>query len=233
MQTTKQNKTLIQVIKPKTETATNFAVLMLAASHKGDKIITLASKLEKHNKPRLQEPLTEGENHLKKILIENQAFLNAAEAFFNLTIPLDIFHASSDSPNEETKLVQDCGYEITRRSGKIQALSIHPFMSELIASLRVNSLDELIKVLNKDLETLKFYGRNNIGNVQCPIEEYLPKMLENDVYNKDPHMNCMWDIGWDKLMFSFEEKDGVIRDVEKQLLNGLLDDVTRDLLLVY
>jgi hypothetical protein len=58
-------------------------------------------------------------------------------------------------------------------------------------------------------------------------------MLECDVYNWDIDVNCMWDCGWDKMMFAFLEKDDVIRDVEKFVLDGLLDEVAKDLLPVF
>ncbi|KAK9270030.1 hypothetical protein L1049_025603 [Liquidambar formosana] len=55
-------------------------------------------------------------------------------------------------------------------------------------------------------------------------------MLERDLQNRDPDVNCMWDFGWNEMMFAFLEKDDVIRDVEKLLLNGLIDEIARDFL---
>ncbi|EEF52563.1 conserved hypothetical protein [Ricinus communis] len=179
------------------------------------------------------EPLTESENHLKQILIKTHLFLNTAEALFKLNIPFDILHAGDghDCHDEESKLLLDCGYEVMKRKGKRQELNIHPFMRISIVCLKVISLDDLVKQLHKDFEKLKFYGRN--GREECVIEDYLPKMLENDVYSKDPDVNCMWDIGWHEMMFTCIEKDDIIRGVEKHLLNGLLDEVTRDLLVLF
>lgn len=178
------------------------------------------------------EPLTEGENQLKQILMKSQLFLNTAEALFKLNIPLGILHGGGDDcPDEESKLTLDCGYEVMKRKGKRQELSIHPFMTISITSPKEKSLDDLIKQLHKDFKKLKSHGRND--NVECVVEDYLPKMLESDVYNLDPDVNCMWDFGWNMMMLAFFEKDDVIRDVEKSVLNGLLDEVTRDLLPVF
>ncbi|KAF2299922.1 hypothetical protein GH714_005968 [Hevea brasiliensis] len=80
--------------------------------------------------------------------------------------------------------------------------------------------------LHKDFEKLKY-------KAECIIEDYLPKMLELDVYNRDLDVNCMWDFGWHEMMFTFLEKDDVIRDVERHVLNALLDEVTRDLVLLF
>ncbi|KAG8632499.1 hypothetical protein MANES_18G027700v8 [Manihot esculenta] len=173
------------------------------------------------------EPLTESENHLKQILIKSQLFLNTAEALFKLNIPLDILHAGDrDCHDEQRKLILDCGYEVMKRKGKRQELSVHPFMRISITSFKVRSLYDLIKQLQKDIGKLKH-------KAECTVEDYLPKMLEIDVYNRDLDVNCMWDFGWHEMMFAFLEKDDVIRDVERHLLNALLDEVTGDLMLVF
>ncbi|KDP38496.1 hypothetical protein JCGZ_04421 [Jatropha curcas] len=195
--------------------------------------ISYSSHLENQKLSTLEklEPLTESENRLKQILIKCQLFLNTAEALFKLNIPLNILHGGGfDCHDEESKLLLDCGYEVMKRKGKRQELSTHPFMRISITSLEVRSLDDLIKHLHKDFEKLKFYGRN--GKAECVVEDYLPKMLEIDVYDRDPDVNCMWDFGWHDSMFTSIEKDDLARDVERHVLNALLDEVTIDLLLV-
>lgn len=188
-------------------------------------------KHQKISKPVSQEPLTESENCLKQILITSELFLNTAEALFKLNIPFDILHAGShECRDKESKLVLDCGYEVMKRKGRKQELTCHPYLKISIGSVKVRTLDDLIKQLHKDFDALKFYGRN--GNPECDVEEYLPKMLEPDVYLRDPEVNCMWDLGWNEMMFAFLERDDVVRDVERHLLNALLDEITRDLLQV-
>ncbi|KAI5566008.1 hypothetical protein BDE02_14G157700 [Populus trichocarpa] len=214
----------------------NFVLNSLNETHQTSKDITYPSQVKNQKALKLvtPEPLNESENHLKRILIKSQLFLNTAEALFKLNIPFVVLHAGSqDYHDEESKLVLDCGYEIMKRKGKKQELSVHPFMKISVTSIKVKSLDTLVKLLYKDLEKLKLYCRN--GNAECltPVEDYLPKMLECDVYNWDIDVNCMWDCGWDKMMFAFLEKDDVIRDVEKFVLDGLLDEVAKDLLPVF
>ena len=53
-------------------------------------------------------------------------------------------------------------------------------------------------------------------------------MLEHDVYDRDPDMNCMWDLGWNDETVAFIEKYDVIRDTEKHILSVLLDEITVD-----
>ncbi|XVF36117.1 hypothetical protein REPUB_Repub19eG0030800 [Reevesia pubescens] len=176
----------------------------------------------------MPEPLTEIENHLKQILMKSQLFMNTAEALFKLNIPISILHANSHNyHDQESKLILDCGYEVMKRKGRRQELSVHPFLKVNITSNKAKSLDELIKQMCKDFDKLKLYGRD--GREDSPFEDYLPKMLEADVNNKEPDVNCMWDLSWNITMFGFLEKDDVIRDVEKYVLNGLLDEITTDL----
>ncbi|KAE8713410.1 Detected protein of unknown function [Hibiscus syriacus] len=178
--------------------------------------------------PEMPEPLTESENDLKQILMKSQLFMNTAEALFKLNIPISILHANSHNyHDQDSKLVLDCGYEVIKRKGRRQEVSVHPFLKVSITSYKAKSLDELVKQMCKNFEKLKLYGRD--GREDSPFEDYLPKMLEADAYNKETDLNCMWDLGWNNIMVGFHEKDDVLRDVEKYVLNGLLDEIARDL----
>ncbi|PPD85515.1 hypothetical protein GOBAR_DD17545 [Gossypium barbadense] len=147
----------------------------------------------------MPEPLTESENHPNEILTKRQ----------------------------ESKLVLDCGYEVMKSKGIRQELSVHPFLKVTIIPNKEKTLDELVKQMSEDIDKLKLYRRGRREN--SPFEDYLPKMLEADVNNKEPHLNCMWDKGRNSMMFAFLEKDDVVRDAEKYVLNGLLDEMTRDI----
>lgn len=176
--------------------------------------------------------LTENENQLKKILLKNQLFVNTAEALFKLNIPFSVLQASEPGcPDGDSKLLLDCGYEVMKRKGKRKELSIHPFVKTTITnSTRVKTLDDLIKLLQKDLDSLKPYGRDeNFGGF---LGDLLPTMLESDLYCKDADLNCMWDYGWNDMMLMFHEKDDIIRDVERKVLEGLIDEIARDLSII-
>ncbi|XP_059454363.1 uncharacterized protein LOC132184663 [Corylus avellana] len=187
---------------------------------------------QKMVKSGMQEPpLTESENCLKKILITSELFLNTAEALFMLNIPFEILNAGGGhdcTRDEESKLILDCGYEVMKRKGRRQELIAHPCVKISIGPIKVSSLDDLVKQLYKDFDTLKLYGRN--GNPACDVEDYLPEMLEIDVHNRDTDVNCMWDLGWNDIVFALLEKDDVVRDVEKHVFHGLIEEITRDLL---
>ncbi|KAK4722905.1 hypothetical protein R3W88_013138 [Solanum pinnatisectum] len=181
----------------------------------------------------VQEPLTVPEKHFKESVIKNQLFLNTAEALFKLNIPISILHASDqNNQGEDVKLMIDCGYEIMKRKAIRQELAVHPYATISIGYTKTRSLDNLIKQLCNDLDTLKSYG--GIGNVSDERDEAddLHNMIGKDMSNRNPDVNSMWDSGWstEQIMFGFLEKDDVVKDVEKHLLNGLINEITMDLL---
>ncbi|KAI3439630.1 uncharacterized protein J3R85_004460, partial [Psidium guajava] len=181
-----------------------------------------------NSKSGIQEKLRECERRLKHILARSQLFLNTAEALFKLDSPVALLHVSDEnSLGDDDKLILDCGYEIMKRKGRKQELAVHPFMKISVAFVRVRTLDDLVKQLNRNFDQLKLHGRDGIP--ECEPEYYVPKMLEVDVDVGDPDTNCMWDLGWNDAMFAFLEKDDVVRDVEKQVISGLIDEMTRDL----
>ncbi|PSR99687.1 Neurofilament medium polypeptide like [Actinidia chinensis var. chinensis] len=179
--------------------------------------------------PGMQELPTENEIHLKQILIKSELFLTTAEALFKLSIPTGIVHVGDyNSQDEDSNLILDCSYEIMKRKGRRQELTLHPCLNTSIISMTVTSLDVLVKQLCKDLKKLKFHGGNESDEYDAA--DYLHKMLERDVQNRDPDVNSMWDLGWNETVLAILEKDDLIRDVEIYLLNVLIDDMIKDLL---
>ncbi|KAK6938813.1 DUF3741-associated sequence motif [Dillenia turbinata] len=193
---------------------------------------SFSSKLKhKLSRTEVQEPLTEDENHLRQILIKSQLFLDTAEALFKLNIPGSILHASIDScQDEEGKILLDCAYEIMKRKGRLQELAVHPFVKIPFGSSKVRSLEDLVKQLHKDFEVLKAYRSN--GNNEGDTIDYLHEMLERDAQDRYPDTNTLWDFGWNQMMKMFLEKDEVARNVERHILNELLDEVTTGFLRV-
>ncbi|XP_059634039.1 uncharacterized protein LOC132276575 isoform X2 [Cornus florida] len=184
---------------------------------------------KKVSKSEKQVLLTEWETDLKQILIKSQLFLNTAEALFKLNIPIGILQGSDYySQDEESRIILDCCYEVMKRKGRRQELAIHPFVKISISSVKISSLDHLVKHLYKDLERSRFYGSN--GSNEYDAADYLHKLLERDIQDRDPDVNSMWDFSWNEMMFTFHEKNDVIRDVERHVLNGLVDEIVKDLL---
>lgn len=157
-------------------------------------------------------------------------FLSTAEALFKLNIPLSFLHAG-DHENEVSgkKLVLDSANEVMRRKARRYEFMNNPYMKTGVSNVKIRSLDDLVRQLCKNLELLKSYGMN--GSDESDVAAGLHRMLNKDIYNEDPDVNCMWDFEWSRMMSIFPEMETVVKDVERQMLNGLLDEITSDLLL--
>ncbi|KAL8141198.1 hypothetical protein V2J09_007219 [Rumex salicifolius] len=179
-----------------------------------------------------QQPLTGDEIYLKKILITSQVFLNTAEALFKLNIPLGILNASfitcqeEEEEEEGTKLITECAYEMLKMKGKRRELVFYNRKNAIISNMRLKTLDDLVRQLHKDFEKLRTYGKTM--NSDKDHAEYLLKMVERDMHHKDMDVNCMWDLGWIDSVFAYVEMDEVIRDVEKCVINELIDGVLEE-----
>ncbi|CAL9078025.1 unnamed protein product [Musa acuminata var. zebrina] len=171
-----------------------------------------------------QGSLTEDEYILMQLLINNQHFRNTAQVLFKIMIPNDVIQTSSQAGlKEENKPLLDCGYELLRRKGKREM--IHA-MTKSHARGKVRYLNALMKELNEDIESLKFPSET-INNDSTA--ELLHMMLKRDIEDRKPDINCMWDIGWNNIIFASVEKDEIIRDMEKHVLSGLISELAREL----
>ncbi|XP_017697198.2 uncharacterized protein LOC103702750 [Phoenix dactylifera] len=173
-----------------------------------------------------QDSLTNNQ-FLVQVLVNNQHFLNTVQALFKLKIPIGFLKANDNScPDKDNKLLLDCGYELLRRKGKREEVIYAMSMS--YTPVKVRRLDTLITELNDDLESLKF--PTNIEDNNYDTAEFLHEMLERDIQNRNPDVNCMWDLGWNSMILAPVEKDEIIRDMEKHVLNGLINELAGDLM---
>lgn len=170
------------------------------------------------------DTLNEEETQLKCMLVLSLHFRNTAEALFKLNIPVNrILQADNQECEDmEQKHILEAAYEIMERKARRHELKVNPFTKCFISCPKVLSLNDLVKQLHKDLETLKCYGGvwgNDMG-------AYLLKMVERDMYCTDPDINCTWEYGWNNdWCFALAEKNGTIEEVEKRIIDDLLDDI--------
>ncbi|KAF6166638.1 hypothetical protein GIB67_005500 [Kingdonia uniflora] len=161
--------------------------------------------------------LNKTENQLKQILVTSQLFLNATGALFRLQIPAGILLASAQIfEDEKNKLILDCSYEVMKRKGRRRELTSY-------GSANVKCFDDLVKEVNVDIETLQLsatYWENELDGEKC-----LQRMLEKDIQDRNLDVNCMWDSGWSDTMLGYLERDEVVKDVEKFVLNILIDEI--------
>ncbi|KAJ4966658.1 hypothetical protein NE237_018507 [Protea cynaroides] len=208
----------------------SMSVQLKGSSEKGMLGICNSSQ-QGHQKTFGGHSLLKEENHLKQILLTSPIFLNTAKALFGLLIPIDILHFSAQTcKDDDSKLVLDCCYEVMKRKGKRKELTFYPCVSISVRSVKLKGLDDLVKELHEDLEALKFLNQDSGDESDTAL--YLHSMVERDIQNRNPDLNCMWDFGWSETMFAYLGKDEVIRDVEKCVLNELIDEILEDILQV-
>ncbi|KAK9716078.1 hypothetical protein RND81_06G209800 [Saponaria officinalis] len=183
---------------------------------------------QRHSTTMKQEPLTEDEINLKQKLIQSHVFLNTAEALFKLHIPIGILNYAGDQINidKDSNLILDCGYELLKKKGRRKEMSLYPNISKVMKSTEVRSLDNLVRQMHKDFETLRSYGR--CEKEEFDEVEYILKMLERDIFYTAPDLNCMWDLGWNDMVFVYNKANEVIQDVEQSLLDELLGEIVSD-----
>ncbi|VFQ65725.1 unnamed protein product [Cuscuta campestris] len=207
--------------------------ITIAATENSENTLT-GSETSKLIPKRQNEPLTEPEKNLKESLTKSHLFHSTAEALFNLNLPPSVLHHASDHQINEGAadrlLTVDIAYEVMRRKERRQEISVHPCarITSIISDIKVGSLDDLIKQLRKDFDELASYGHN--GSEEWESTQHFDDMLTKDMQNRNSDINSMWDLGWDRTMFAFLEKDEIAKDVERRLLKGLIHEVAMDLL---
>ncbi|XP_042425809.1 uncharacterized protein LOC122013625 [Zingiber officinale] len=168
--------------------------------------------------------LTKDEDLLKRLLVNDQHFLDMAQAFLKITIPGVVLQTSNKAcQNEENKVLLDCGYELLRRKGRRGNVRA---MEPLYSPGDVN-IDALVKGLNNDFESLKFSNESTVSDDNA---EFLYLLLKRDIENRKPDINCMWDIGWSSIIAASVQKDEITRDLEKHVLSGLISELARELI---
>jgi len=115
-----------------------------------------------------------------------------------------------------------------RRKGKREEALFTKKIS--FAPVKARCLDDLVRELKNDLRSLEIPSMTEGANID--IAECLQKMIERDIQNRNPDVNSMWNICWINTTFANMEKEEIIKDVEKHVLNGLINDLARDLMSV-
>ncbi|XP_073004846.1 uncharacterized protein [Typha latifolia] len=177
-------------------------------------------------KEQSEGSLTEKQQLLMGVLLKDYQFLNTAQALFQVEIPLGILQASEKvCQSKDNKLLLDCGHELMRRKSKREGVAL------LLKRAGVRCLDALIRELNHEIESLDF-PRKTQGDEYDTVER-LHRMLEREIPNKNPDANCMWDFGWNSTTLAAVQIDEIVKEMEKYVLKGLIDELARDLMDFY
>lgn len=157
--------------------------------------------------------------NLKALFLRSSSFLSQAEELFDLKLNgRTMLHTSccNDPKTPNAKHLIDCAIELMKRK-------CHPDIqvcNSLFLGYRSNtkieiSVEKLVEEVCDDIDTLTSY--QTIRGIDT-----LHAVLERDVWRKEVS-NGMWDLGW-KNGFSRSESEEVVNDIEKLILNGLIEE---------
>ncbi|TYI71677.1 hypothetical protein E1A91_D07G005800v1 [Gossypium mustelinum] len=161
---------------------------------------------------------------LKALLLSCPAFLNHADYLFYLHVNLPTTSPKFDI-NEFTdanrRLFLDCANEIVRRISFPDSQPVHPPLLSVVGNAKTRiSLDHLLRETCDQVEALRNYSE--VAGEDYPAGS-LYSMLERDLKHKEA-LSGIWDLGWKK-GFTVNDTIQVVDEIEKQLLNGLIEEI--------
>ncbi|CAN4094377.1 unnamed protein product [Withania somnifera] len=152
----------------------------------------------------------------RHILLSNESFLSRAEELFDTDAweptVWKIISVNNEMPN--STLVLDCANELleNKRSQYTLATSKKPVnMSRLSISF-----DKLLNEICDAIEVLKSYTKVDGNNAIYAVHE-------RDL-SCSGMVSTTWDLGWRNAV-SLNEVEQIVTDIEKRVLNGIIDDV--------
>ncbi|XP_020518257.1 uncharacterized protein LOC18426613 isoform X2 [Amborella trichopoda] len=161
---------------------------------------------------------------LQKLLLNSPSFHTLAQELFNLSTTLPPLSLSKTSleDDERIKPIMDCVHELATRKSQREALTAYPLLKQSFRSPKTKSFVDLVGELGEDMENLMTYVETSYRFFS---RESIDVMLERDISCRRIDVNGVWDLGWECGFFGGEE---VIREVEKHVFNGLIEETVRE-----
>ncbi|XP_021862316.2 uncharacterized protein [Spinacia oleracea] len=164
---------------------------------------------------------------LKALLQSNSLFMIHVEELFNIQLNPDSVPCmvdDNDQDSESTLLLIDCAKEVLELKSS-QFLKARLPLPWVYATKTQSflSLDRLLEEVCNEIEDLRLYSN--------PVSDDLPS---DDIYDLlDRDLKCKsgtWGVGW-RSMFTLDEVEQVIGEVDKFVLNKLIEEVVLDFML--
>lgn len=173
------------------------------------------------------DSFTESQLLLMQLLLKDRYLLETAKSIIKVDAPVDLaVNAGARNWSDKCNgLLSDVTQEVTRRKAKRTEA-----MEGVAGSRKLRYLDDLVRELDGDIESLDTCRRPHRPRDEDGTAEILGIMLERDIENNHPDADSTWDYGWDFRVSGLPvEKNEVVRDLEKNILGGIITDVVRDL----
>ncbi|CAM0876513.1 unnamed protein product [Alopecurus aequalis] len=166
---------------------------------------------------------------LVRILAKDRYLLETAKGIVRVHDPVSfVDDAGADrswSHKGNYDLLSDVAREVIRRKGK-RAEAMEEVSVTCTVNMKLRCLDDLVRELNGDIESLQdIFKKPRNG-----AAEGLQRILRNDIQNDHPDANTTWDFSWNRVWELPIERNEVVRDLEKNILGGIITDVARDLI---
>uniref|UniRef100_A0A0E0P1Y6 DUF3741 domain-containing protein n=1 Tax=Oryza rufipogon TaxID=4529 RepID=A0A0E0P1Y6_ORYRU len=175
------------------------------------------------------DSFTENQLLLMRMLLKDQYLLETAKALVRNPVPVHFVNASADRWSEKgSSLFSDIAREVIRKKGKRTEATVEVSMANT-TNMKLQYLDDLIMELDGDIESLNISKKSQHLGEDCTAEN-LRMILHRDMQNNHPDANSMWDFGWNRISDLPIERNEVVRDLEKNILGGMITDVARELI---
>lgn len=166
------------------------------------------------------DSFTDNQLLLARMLAKDRYLLETAKAIVRVHDPVSFIDDDNRLDKGNYDLLSDVAREVIRRKGK-RTEALEDVSVACTVTMKLRHLDDLVRELDGDVESL---------DIQNSMAEGLQKILQSDIQNDHPDANSTWDFGWNRVSELPIEKNEVVKDLEKNILGGIITDVARDLI---
>ncbi|CAN6309124.1 unnamed protein product [Urochloa humidicola] len=175
------------------------------------------------------DSFTENQLLLKEMLLKDPYLLETAKAMTGFHVPVCDVHVTTGKwLDKGNKILSDVGREVIRRKGKRTEAMVDISMRRA-GNLKLQTLDDLIRELDSDIQSLNIPKQPHQQSENSTAEN-LKMVLYSDIENTHSDANSVWDFGWNRIRDLPMEKNEVVKDLEKNILGGIITDVARELI---
>ncbi|KAL6637959.1 hypothetical protein ACP70R_025531 [Stipagrostis hirtigluma subsp. patula] len=175
------------------------------------------------------DAFTENQLLLMEMLLKDPYLLETAKAIAGIHVPVNFVNFKTGKwLDKSNQLLSDIGREVIRRKCKRTDAMLGVSMT-CAANPRLQTLDELIRELDGDIQSVIIPKKPHQHSGSSPAEK-LKMILFRDIQNTHSDANSMWDFGWNRISNLPIERNEVVKDLEKNILGGIITDVARELI---
>ena len=175
------------------------------------------------------DSFTENQLLLAEMLLKDPYLLETAKAITGFHVPVSVVQVNTGKwLDKGNKVLSDIGREVIRRKGKRTEAIVDVSLTRT-ANLKLQTLDDLIRELDSDIQSLPIPKKIQQQSGHSTAEN-LKMVLRSDMENMHLDANSIWDFGWNRVWDLPIEKNEVVKDLEKNILGGIITDVARELI---